>query len=195
MTTKTVNLYQFAELSDEAKEKAREWFRRSNDDDDDWEYMKDDFTEMMAVFGFDVHDTYYSGFWSQGDGASFTGSWYYKAGWRKAFLSAYPTESKYLGYMDAIAQAAKDNFYQVSASISHRGHYQHSGCMSIDVRTDKEKFAGDTEDTIMDNFRYIADTFYNALESAYDWRNADEQVDESIIMNAYTFTIEGKREN
>ena len=75
--TKTVEitLYQFDELSDKAKEKAREnyitnWMR------DDWyectyEAMKED---GHHNYGFNVKDIRFSGFWSQGDGASWCGS-------------------------------------------------------------------------------------------------------------------------
>jgi len=80
MTTKTINLYQFVELSDEAKQKAREWFREvssGNFNDFDFEYFKDDFINMMSIFGFEVDGVFYSGFSSQGDGASFAGKYSY----------------------------------------------------------------------------------------------------------------------
>ena len=34
---------------------------------------------------------------------------------------------------------------------------------------------------------------YRTLESEYDYQNADEQVDENIEANEYTFTAEGRR--
>ena len=200
MTAKTINLYQFDELDDAGKEKAREWFREASaeeNNDFDFEYRKSDFVDIMSMFGFTVKDVYYSGFWSQGDGASFTGTWRYKKGWRKDFLSAYP-KSKYLEYMDAIANEARKVFYDLSVRISHSGHYQHSGCMDVDVQNNdyrNDTITNDIAIAITDNFRCIADTLYGIIEQDYDWRNADKQVDESIIANEYDFTAEGERED
>ena len=74
--TKTVEitLYQYDELNDKAKEKARENYI-TNWMSDDWhectiEYMK----EEGLRYGFNIKDIRYSGFWSQGDGASWCGA-------------------------------------------------------------------------------------------------------------------------
>lgn len=46
MRTKTINLYKFDELSDEAKEKARDWFREGNDGENEWDYIREDAKEI-----------------------------------------------------------------------------------------------------------------------------------------------------
>jgi hypothetical protein len=213
-TTKTTTLFKFNELSDKAKEKAREWYRQaaSWDDNGDFDCLRDDLRDMLAIAGFELDQAYYRGFWSQGDGASFTGTYQYRKGWRKEYLDAYPVKgedgkvevwhqhnAKVLGYLDAIAKANRANFYDLYVTITHRGHYYHSGCMAVNVelngnyRDRYSDLAKDSEDTIVDNFRYIADDFYYRLKEAYDWRNADEQVDEAILANEYDFTEDGQR--
>jgi hypothetical protein len=69
----TETVYQFDELSDDAKETAREWFRGC--DSPDLDSVVTDFCEILGHLGFTVEskDVEWSGFCSQGDGASFTG--------------------------------------------------------------------------------------------------------------------------
>ena len=74
MRTVRIKLYQFNELEPAAKEKAREWYREGNFQDDWWEYIYSDFTSICKTIGVEVDEkkTYFRGFYSQGDGATFT---------------------------------------------------------------------------------------------------------------------------
>jgi hypothetical protein len=67
----------YDQLEDRAKEKARDWFRQGCCEDSLWsEFTLDDWKETLTEMGFgydkDSVDISFSGFWSQGDGASFT---------------------------------------------------------------------------------------------------------------------------
>jgi len=69
--------FTYDQLEDRAKEKARDWFRKGCCDDSYWsELTLDDWTETLTEMGFgydkDSVDILFSGFGSQGDGASFT---------------------------------------------------------------------------------------------------------------------------
>jgi len=68
-----VKVYKFNELSDEAKQKAIENLHDLNTSYDWDQFITDDFKEKMNAIGFVVSNTYFSGFWSQGDGACFEG--------------------------------------------------------------------------------------------------------------------------
>jgi hypothetical protein len=62
------------ELSGKAKENALEFFRDAEIEGIDWEDpIKEGFIEDMKEVGVRVDDIYYSGFYSQGDGACFVG--------------------------------------------------------------------------------------------------------------------------
>lgn len=63
---------EYDQLSDEAKETAREKVRESETGDEWWDFIYDDWKERLEKKGFMVPDIAFSGFWSQGDGASFT---------------------------------------------------------------------------------------------------------------------------
>lgn len=64
-----VNVYSFDELSESAKEKAREWWRSV--DDRDVSHVLDNFKAEMEELGVEASKPTYNVSWSQGDGAGF----------------------------------------------------------------------------------------------------------------------------
>ena len=79
-------VYQFPELSDAAKEKARSWYRELGPHDDWWDAVHEDFERVCDILGIRLKTTparmmgggtrakpciWFSGFWSQGDGACY----------------------------------------------------------------------------------------------------------------------------
>ena len=79
-------VYQFPELSDTAKEKARSCYRELGPHDDWWDAVYEDFERVCEILGIRLKTTpvrlmgggtrqkpsiWFSGFWSQGDGASY----------------------------------------------------------------------------------------------------------------------------
>jgi hypothetical protein len=64
--------FSYKELSARAQEKARDWFRETLDYEW-WEHTYSYATEQGKERGFDIEDIRFSGFCSQGDGASWTG--------------------------------------------------------------------------------------------------------------------------
>ena len=81
-------VYQFPELSDAAKEKARSWYRELGPHDDWWDAVYEDFERICDILGVRLKTRpvrlmgggtrekpciWFSGFWSQGDGACFEG--------------------------------------------------------------------------------------------------------------------------
>lgn len=205
--TKHYTLYKFDELSDTAKEKAREWFRRDYPDYDWWESVYEQADTAAKHLGIDIDRKgnhtpaiYFSGFWSQGDGACFEGSYRYKKGWRKAILAEFgnsDTQRELLDIGQQLHEAQARQFYKLVATVTHRGHYDHSGCTSIDVSHDEDPYRdiGDCEDAVIQALREFMDWIYKTLEDEYDWLTSDEQVDDSIIANEYTFLENGKRED
>lgn len=196
-------IYTFDELPDAAKEKAREWYRNGQLDYDWWEFVYDDADKIASIIGIDIDRKgkntpaiYFSGFWSQGDGACFEGSYRYKKGWRKE-LAKYAQKNEHNAEIWQIAEALQtiqaSQFYKLEATCRHRGHYQHSGCMSVEVEHAEDRYRdiGDAEDEVRDQLRLFADWIYGRLEQEHDWLTADEQVDESIRANEYTFNEDG----
>lgn len=196
-------IYTFDELSDAAKEKAREWYRNGQLDYDWWDSVYEQADAAAKHLGIDIDRKgkhtpaiYFSGFWSQGDGACFEGSYRYKKGWRSALLHEFgpgDTLNELLSIGQSLQEIQSKQFYKLEATCRHRGHYQHSGCMSVEVTHADSMYRdiGDDEDYIRDQLRLFADWIYDRLESEHSWLTSDEQVDESIRAGGYTFNEEG----
>ena len=213
MRTIETKVYKFDELNDEAKERARQWWREGGTDCELSELCFDDAVECAKIIGIDI-DTkqvprmdgrfnehpkiYFSGFSSQGDGACFEGYYSHEKGSTKAIREHAPQDKELHAIADALAEAQKTALYGLSARCKHSGHYYHSGCMSVDVtRIDaKGNDAGvtDNQDAMITQcMRDFADWIYSQLENEYEYRNRDEQVDESIRANEYEFEEDGTR--
>lgn len=195
--------YTFDELSDTAKEKAREWYRNGQLDYDWWDFVYDGADKIASIIGIDIDRKgkntpaiYFSGFWSQGDGACFEGSYRYKKGWRKE-LAEYAQKNEHNAEIWQIAEGLQATqarqFYKLEATCRHRGHYQHSGCMSVEVTHADSMYRDidDAEDEITTLLRDFADWIYDRLEQEHDWLTADEQVDEALRGCGYTFNEDG----
>lgn len=198
--TQITNVYEFSELSDKAKATARDWYREaSTSDDHGAEFVIEDAKRVFALCGITIDRVGYSGFWCQGDGAHFVGAW--RASDVK--VGGVKDEAPVDEQLHAIAaefERIAALFPLASFTVKHSGHYQHENCTNFsfsfpDTNGDEtdEPGAASAELTLervaKDAMRWI----YRTLEKEYDYHNADEQVDESIECNGYTFTEEGKR--
>jgi hypothetical protein len=73
METKTILMYEFSELSEDVQNELIEKNRTVEVEYDNWhEYIIEDFSDRMAKIGFKDIEVLFRGFYSQGDGASFT---------------------------------------------------------------------------------------------------------------------------
>lgn len=197
MKTRKIECYQYAELDDAAKEKARDWYRSASEGDSFWsESALEDAATIGEILGIDFEDRngkpaiYFSGFSSQGDGACFEGYWSYKPGMLKAIAADYPNDGELHRIAKELSSIARRTFYTASARITHSGHYYHSGCMSVDVQNDKGQ---DVEEALKQAMRDFADWIYNSLEMEWNYQNSDDAVAEAIEANEYEFTKEGEQ--
>lgn len=197
MTTKTINCYKYNELSEEAKRRARDWWRRSSCEDTYWsEGCLDDAEQVGELMGIEFRrrngkaaNIYFSGFSSQGDGACFEGTWRFKAGMSKAVRDYAPKDAELHRIARELTKAARRTFYTATARCQHSGHYYHSGCMCVDVDAER---GSDVEEDIKEALRDFADWIYRQLEKEYDWSQSDEAVVANIEANEYDFNENGK---
>lgn len=195
-TTKTIILYQFEELSEAAKEKARDWYRTGNLDYEWWDFVYEDAKNMGSLMGIEISNIWFSGFSSQGDGACFEGSYEYVKGGLKAIMAEAPQDTELHDFARRLQALQRPYFYLLTAHVKHSGHYQHSGCTDIDVETsdDYRRVDDDTFEDVKQVLREFMDWIYKRLENEYDHLQSDESVDESIKANEYTFLENGERE-
>lgn len=204
-TTKTITLYTFDELSDTAKEKARDWYKEDGLGYEWWDSVYEDAKTVAALMGISVTQFYFSGFWSQGDGACFEGNYEYALASVAAVKEYAPKDEELHRIATQLALLQQKNFYKLSATVKHSGRGYHDQCTAIDVRKNGEYFF-DTDDS------YVRDTdhdgarliivlrdfmkwFYKQLQNDYEYQNSDEVIDETMRANEYTFTESGKRED
>ena len=178
-------VYQFDELTDAAKEKAREWFRNASADDNWWsESVIDDAKRIGALVGFEVDEVYW-----QGDGACWTGSVTYSTGCATAVARECPQDAEIQRIARAWADLQRRNFYQIRGGVSANYRYMRT---SVDAyRADYASVVD--EDYINQIVSDFADWIYRSLEKEYDYQMSDECVDESIRANEYEFDEDGNR--
>lgn len=211
MRIKEIKLYQFNELSEKAKEKARDWWREASADDNWYESTIDDCIEILKHLGYDDVKIAFSGFWSQGDGASFTGWWRARdVESLEKIKESYPphkSNKELLEIAEEICSIAKQypatrveikkgpgsNFYCHENTVSFE-NYDEEECFTQEQNIDGADVPV-VDTTSEANFaelsRDLMRWIYKQLEKNYEWQNADEQVDEAIEANGYEFTEDG----
>ncbi len=210
MQTREIAVYEFDELSDKAKDKVRETFTPH----DDWhECIYDDFIEDMKELGVMVEAMWYSGFWSQGDGASWEG---------RVDMQAYLLHTMEDNLQrEVLLQAMREGYTNNTLLIQHKiKHYVHNGCMYIDgalevYAGDEECFAGGvfaganvvermealewnenalTELTseVLAWAKKKTKELYKNLKTKYKYQRSDEYLKEMCDSNEYVFTEDGQ---
>jgi hypothetical protein len=199
----------YDELTPEAQEKARDWFRTVDAGDNYFaESIVEDFVTVATACGFSLQSrhsrrefdaVYWSGFSAQGDGASFDGTWAAHRVNVAAVIADRPvtfTDSEgkqqecphnkrlrpILDGFAALAAEYPDAHGSVAAS--HRYH-----SLTTDLDVDSEEGAATFKELSNDLTHWL----YRTLEAEYEYQTSDEQVAETIRANEYEFTAEGER--
>ena len=137
-----------------------------------------------------------TGFWSQGDGASFEGSLGHAQGAARAIRAHAPQDAELHRIADVLQAVQRRNFHQLTADIRQRGHYCHEYGMAIEVERDSptgQAMTDDAEDTVTEALRDLARWLYRQLQREYEHQTSDAVVDKTIAVNGWTFTTEGRR--
>jgi hypothetical protein len=138
---------------------------------DGWyETTIDDAKTVAALMGWNLDDVYFSGFWSQGDGACFTGGMGYAKGCAKAVTEYAPLDAEIQRIAAAWQELQRRNFYKLEAGLKHTGRYNHE--FSVSYRWYAGGYdAGDSdegEELARDFMRWI----YRNLEREYEYQSA-----------------------
>ena len=202
MKTKTIEIFTFDELSDKAKEKAREWWRNGFEFDP----FFDSFQAAARILGIDFEysrthragpNIMWSGFWSSGDGASFTGGYTFAPGCSEAIRAEFPQDEKLHAIADELTVMQSRlrllESKTLTGKITQRDNrYVHSNTMdatAYDAEGEELEIA--VSDELRDIMRRFADWIYASLEEDYEYETGDEAVDESIRANEYEFDEDG----
>lgn len=181
------------DAQDEILEKHRDW--NVDGGYDWWENVYNDFREDMEAKGVFVERMYFSGFWSQGDGACFEG---HVQDWPLFIRSNFTGEEAELHLL--IHREAE----AFSLAWHHRGHYYHENCTrfvaefyldepydpaeqplraaviaGLKREWENTNFFDQVEEIMKSHMRQL----YKNLEEEHDYLTSDEAVLESLISN------------
>ena len=206
--------FKFSELSDTAKQHAIE--QNAAPDYEWWDSTYEHFKEEGKAKGFEIDDINFSGFYRQGDGASWSGrvdmSVYLEAQLEKAEGIEY---TRLTALVSLMHEGDMDRY----ASITKSGRGEHEMTMQIvglevraweeweslregplqgaDVQTllqmyATEKMLGELEAEVLEAARDYAREIYKALEADYDSYFEEENFGDLAEANEWTFDENGK---
>ena len=211
-------VYKFDEPSDKAKERARDAYRDHDLHYDWWDAVYEQAVEAAEVLGITI-DTkpvtlrngnvrldpriYFSGFCSQGDGASFEGRYSPRPGSEAVdeIANEFVTDSELHRIAEQLA------LLQVSTRLKHGrllkatiklggSGYCHSHMMDVDVTYVGEEDGvspdPDSSGELCLLMRDFADWIYEQLEAEHDYLTSDEHIDEFLSDGTHEFEKSGE---
>lgn len=187
-----IPLFTFDELSTQCQQEVVENHRDINVGHEWWEPELDWFKDEMKKKGYDVADISFSGFYSQGDGASWTGAvrlW----DWLNCNPGKYSTK-----LYEYLKECADDDGDAIPITRKRYPHYCHRFMMQIDydvldyVEHDisLESMIIFTE-LVLKAARDEAHQLYKSLEKIYEGLRSNESIIETIKANDYEFMLDG----
>ncbi|WP_290686712.1 MULTISPECIES: antitoxin of toxin-antitoxin stability system [unclassified Haematobacter] len=204
-------VYRLDELPEAAKDSARAWYRAGALDDDWHDAVYEDFQRVAEILGIRLrtravrlmgggtrHEPciWFTGFWSQGDGAAWEGWYEFRKGAVADIRAHAPQNGDLHRIADSLLAVQRRNFYQLQAGVRHCGRYYHAFTMEIDVTRDSptaQEATEDAETIVTEALRDLARWLYRQLERECEYLSFDAALDEAIVLNGYTFTVEGWR--
>jgi hypothetical protein len=172
MRTKTINLYQFDELSDEAKQKAIESLSGINVDFEWWEFVYEDAEQIgLKITEFDID----RGMYAKGEfieGAEDVANAILKN--HGEDCETYKTAKGYLTDRDELVAKYSDG-------------------VNTDVVAEEDEYYFDQDcDELDDSFRIdLLDDYRIILDKEWDYLTSEEAVIGTIRANEYEFTEDG----
>ena len=206
-------VYRFDELSEPAKARAREWYIDNvlNNGLQWYEPVFEDFQEICKTLGITLRSRptrrnepaetstaspciWFRGFSSQGDGASFEGTWEHEPTSCQQLRDHAPKDERLHEIAETLASAQKENAYQLQATITQSGMYYHEYSMQVDIEMDSDvdaEASEGTEETVTQALRDLARWLYRSLEDTYVHETSDTTADETLLANSWRFTASG----
>lgn len=158
-----------------------------------WDCVYEDAVHIGSLMGIEIDERtrpgrkkpelsiYFSGFGSQGDGASFEGNYMPKPDAIKAIQSETNDEEllRIAVELTALQVVAKLSGYDLrGARIRTQGRYGHSGGMHVEVHDDLDEYV--YEEPLANLMRAFADWIYRSLECESEYLTSDECIDERL---------------
>jgi len=201
--------FTFDELSPEARGKAVEDFVSSLWDD--WHSdTVEEWQGKLVEKGFSNPEIQWSGFWSQGDGASFSCSFHLVGDNAKQFLSEVDKTKALVFWTELRLDGHRVTDFHVEGNITTSGRYSHENTMQLEVSdyglgdgwgngNGSEKLEDRLSDfnsvldrdaiekNILEYARGLAQEIYSDLKEEYEYQTSEESARESSLCNDYKY--------
>lgn len=195
MRTETLEIFEFEELSKEAKEVAIESYRqRQYESGDSVPFFADNCKERAEELGFIEPEFTYSLSWSQGDGLSFSAERYEKL--EELFIEVLGESksktAKLIAEQCDVKVQMNSGYYCYAAKSDIDLYFDFMSPLGIDHDNIDEivtKVREKLEDIYMDLCRQLEKDGYAELE----YEASDEAITETILCNEYEYLKNGKQ--
>jgi len=207
-------VYEYHELSDKAKDEVRCMLIQNWETDHIIDFVKAD-----APKGFYIDDVRYSVTYSQGDGASWTGSINFIE-----YFEAHP-DPEFIGEEVMIIELMRNDWIDKNVEVNQNSfHYVDSSTMRLGDVVDYAESVEDNENNptlvegimeganvkeLFDSFHWAkrldlmveraleavkeyADNIYTQIKEDYEWQVSDENINELIYINGWRFNKRGE---
>lgn len=191
--TKTIEAYTFNELAGRARERALEKIGSFNTCYTWHDYTLNDIKDELTANGFKDPEVNYSGFWSQGDGLSFTCT---GTDIEKLFnqIDLPKTVQRHRKLFENILNVSLE---RTSSHYSHErtvridvGYNEYTRCHSPHLK--RLNAIVDQLTSLLDDLRIdLCSKYYKQLEQEYEYLTSEEVVQETCTSNEYLFNSEG----
>ncbi len=193
---KIVNVFPFEELEEDAQEKLLEKYRYACVDGWDWyQFLLEAQTERLAALGYQDAKINFSGFCSQGDGASFT---------CRVDVLKWIRANKRTQEFRPLVRALESGTMEIVLDIVRTSyHYSHEMTVNVaspdvydytDTRKPMaEEMAQSLPDAVIAMAREEMRKIYRELEDDYNGLTSDESVKDFLAGNEMLFFADGTR--
>ncbi len=224
--TVEIECKKYEEWDEETQEKILDKYRDTNVEGYDWwQYSYEMWAEKLAAMGYDIEDvevyderryntetgkwqytgqkasrkTYsinFSGFWSQGDGASFTTNTIYIEEWLR-----YHNNPKYSRILKLLENNTSSELWY-SAKVVRESRYYHERSTTLYINWEPYKvydmpniytLLEQIEKEMEEDIIQLNCEIYKSLQEEYEYLTSDKVVAETLIANEYEFDEDAKR--
>jgi hypothetical protein len=215
-----IEIVEFEDLDQRAKDNA---IHRYGEPPDNWyECVYDSFKEDGRAKGFVIEEIQFSGFSSQGDGASWTG-WVELIRLIEHFVThEHPEFSRYTvlvelmrnGWVDPTMGVSRKSFYynhsgtmsyegikcfatlgEDNGDVIEHGILQGASVAELDQAIDSERLVCELEEFAISRAKEYADEIYKALREEYEVYTSEEYFKELIYLNGWRFNNKGEMQD
>lgn len=207
MSTKEISAKELHE-ADPKRFEEEHWKWTEHMPDYEWyDYLLNDFKEQGKAKGFDIEDIRFTGFWSQGDGASWTGDvdivkyieannlqadpqWFglgelVKGEWVARYVGVYTRDPRNSHYNTMRSEWYRDTQYDES-SVFDAGPLMGALVSKVADSVDWEL----CEEHMLEDAKSFADDMYKALREEYEYLTSEESFIEHCECNEVMFEVE-----